>query len=215
MIDAKHEIEARVKTEEWSDGGGGDGEEKGAEDQCSSPSSVSASPLICGNVWSRSSIIIRWTLTIKISQVVAWGARERQSSNHHGFTPLMMGRELIYPGEKQIKALLSPALHHTIAYINILSWAIQVSEGLVHLHLHKGPALHAAAPACTLSPPLLMSACCPLFHLPVFLFFTLLTTSPSSSSVSLAPVWYSSSPALLRLNSHCLLSALSLSISSC
>lgn len=71
--------------------------------------------------------------------LVAGGARERPDSNHYGFTPLMMGRELIYPGEKQIKALLSAALRHTIAYINILSWAIQVSKGLVHLHLHKGP----------------------------------------------------------------------------
>lgn len=43
----------------------------------------------------------------------------RPCSNHCGFTPLMMGRELIYPGEKQIKALLSPALCHTMAYINI------------------------------------------------------------------------------------------------
>lgn len=109
-------------------------------DQRSSPSSVSASPLIYGNVWSRWSIIVRWTLTIKISEVlVAGGATGRPGSNHYGFTPLMMGRELIYPGEKQIKALLSTALRHTIAYINILSWAIQVTKGLVHLHLHKGP----------------------------------------------------------------------------
>lgn len=100
----------------------------------------SASPLIYGNVWCRWSIIIRWTLTIKISQVlVAGGATGRPGSNHYGFTPLMMGRELIYPGEKQIKALLSPALRHTIAYINILSWVIQVSKGLVHLHFHKSP----------------------------------------------------------------------------
>lgn len=109
-------------------------------DRCSSPLSVRASPLIYGNVWSRWSIIVRWTLTIKISQVlVAGGARGRPGSNHYRFTLLMMGRELIYPGEKQIKALLSPVLCHTIAYINILSWAIQVSKGLVHLHFHKGP----------------------------------------------------------------------------
>lgn len=50
----------------------------------------------------------------------------------------MMGRELIYPGEKQIKALLRPACRHTIAYINILSRAMQVRKGLEHLHIHKG-----------------------------------------------------------------------------
>lgn len=50
-----------------------------------------------------------------------------------------MGRELIYPGDKQIKALLSPARRRTTAYINILSWAIQVSKGLIHLHFHKSP----------------------------------------------------------------------------
>lgn len=135
--------EGQKRKDWWRWEGGGCRErrwDRAARDQCSSPSSVSASPLIYGNVWSRWSIIVWWTLTIKISQVlVAGGARGRPGSNHYGFTPLMMGRELIYPGEKQIKALLSPALRHTIAYINILSWAIQVSKGLVHLHFHKGP----------------------------------------------------------------------------
>lgn len=50
----------------------------------------------------------------------------------------MMGRELISPGGKQIKALLSAALHHTIAYINILSRATQVGKGLARLYFHKG-----------------------------------------------------------------------------
>lgn len=50
-------------------------------DQCSAPSSVSASPLIYGNIWSRGSIIVRWTLTVKISQVlVAGGATERDQA---------------------------------------------------------------------------------------------------------------------------------------
>lgn len=84
-----------------------------------------------------------------------------------------MGRELIYPGEKQIKALLSPARHHTIAYINILSWAIQVSKGLTHLHFHKGP-------LSTPWPPLLLCLSCrrvpAVFTTPVLLL--LLPHSP-------------------------------------
>lgn len=169
-------------------------------DQRSSPSSVFASPLICGNVRNRWSIIVRWTLTIKISQVVALGARERQSSNHHGFTLLMMGMELIYPGEKQIKALLSPVRRHTIAYINILSWGIQVSKGLVHLHLHKGPLSTLWPPHPFGSPPdeCLLSSPSP----PCLLPFGILTTSPSSSNVALAHVRYFSSHALLHLNSR-------------
>lgn len=157
-------------------------------DQRSSPLSVSASPLIYGNVWSRWSIIVRWTLTIKISQVlVAGGARGRPGSNHYRFTPLMMGRELIYPGEKQIKALLSPALRHTIAYINILSWAIQVSKGLVHLHFHKGP-------LSTLWPPLpsrLSSR-----WVPAVLSFTSLSSSFHFSSPPLHLPAVSLSPSL-------------------
>lgn len=103
-----------------------------------------------------------------------WGFREGGlGCNHYEFTALMMGRELIYPGGKQIMALLSPALRHTIAYINILSWVIQVSKGLVHLHLHKGP-LSTLWP---LAPLLLMRAGCPLLHLTVFL---LSLSSPSS-----------------------------------
>lgn len=132
------------------------------------------SPFIYGNVWS---VIVMWTLTIKISQVpVPRGGRYRLGSNHYGFTVLMTGRELIYHGEKQIKALLSPAHCHTIAYINILSWAIQVSKGLVHLHLHKGP-LSTLWPPLPLSSPPDECLHCPLLHLPVFLPFTLLTTS--------------------------------------
>lgn len=93
-------------------------------------------------------------MTVKISQVLdAGGAGGRLGSNHYGFSPLMMGRELIYPGEKQIKALLSPVLCHTIAYINILSWAIQVSKGLVHLHFHKGPLSTPWPPLPSRSPP--------------------------------------------------------------
>lgn len=171
--------------------------------QRSPPVSVSASPLIYGNVWSRWSIIVRWTLTIKISQVlVAGGARGRLGSNHHRFTPLMMGRELIYPGEKQIKALLSPALHHTIAYINILSWAIQVRKGLVHLHFHKGP-LSTLWP----SLPTRLSS----LWVPAVLSFTSLSSSfrsPSSSTVFLTHVRRSSSCALCHLNSRSLFSTL-------
>lgn len=113
-----------------------------------------------------------------------------------------MGRELIYPGEKQIKALLSTVLRHTIAYINILSWAIQVSKGLVHLHLHKGP------PHCSLRSPIscppdecLLSSPSPP-RLP-----------PSSPSLHLSPRCFSLSRsisplcALLQLNSRCLLSS--------
>lgn len=79
-----------------------------------------------------------------------------------------MGRELIYLGGKQIKALLSPVRRYTIAYINILSWAIQVSKGLVHLHLHKGP-------LSTLWPPLpsLLSS----HWVPAVLSFTSLSSS--------------------------------------
>lgn len=114
---------------------------------------------------------------------MAGGARGRPGSNHYGFTPLMMGRELIYLGEKQIKALLGAALRHTIAYINILSWAIQVSKGLVHLHFHKG-LLSTPWPPLPFSALLLMSACCPLLHLPVFLLSLSSPISPSSSRVA-------------------------------
>lgn len=183
-------------------------QDRAASDQCSSPSSASASPLIYGNVWSRWSIIVRWTLTVKISQVlVAGGARGRPGSNHYGFTPLMMGRELIYLGEKQIKALLGAALRHTIAYINILSWAIQVSKGLVHLHFHKG-LLSMLWPLLPFSALLLMSACCPLLHLPVFLLSLSSLISPSSSRVFLGHERYYSSRALLLLNSCCVSSTL-------
>lgn len=60
----------------------------------------------------------------------------------------MMGREFIYPGDKQIRALLSPAHRGTTAYINILSWAIQVSKGFTHPYFHKGPpsTFHPTAP---------------------------------------------------------------------
>lgn len=74
-----------------------------------------------------------------------------------------MVRDLIHPGEKQIKALLSPACRHTIAYINILSWVIQVSKGLIHLHFHKGP-LSTLWPPSHL-PLLPTSTCRPLLHL--------------------------------------------------
>lgn len=51
----------------------------------------------------------------------------------------MMGRGFIYPGDKQIRALLRPVCRGTTAYINILSWVIQVSKGFTHPHFHKGP----------------------------------------------------------------------------
>lgn len=80
-------------------------------------------------------------------------SRGNASSNHRQFTPLMTMRELIYPGDKQIKALLSPASCHTTAYINIFSWAIQVtspfSQGLT-LHLPKP--INEHRPSCS-SPP--------------------------------------------------------------
>lgn len=117
-----------------------------------------------------------------------------------------MGRELIYPGETQIKAVLSPALRHTIAYINILSWAIQVSKGLVHLHFHKGP-------LSTLWPPFL--SCLSFWRVPAVLSFTSLSSSfhffspvsLSSSRFFLRHVHYYSVRALLLLKS-CLLSTL-------
>lgn len=90
-------------------------------------------------------------------------SRGKPSSNHRQFAPLMMVRDLIHPGEKQIKALLSPACRHTIAYINILSWVIQVSKGLIHLHFHKSP-LSTLWPPSHL-PLLPTSTCCPLLHL--------------------------------------------------
>lgn len=74
-----------------------------------------------------------------------------------------MVRDLIQPGEKQIKALLSPACCHTIAYINILSWVIQVSKGLIHLHFHKGPLSTLWPPSHLPLPP--TSTCRPLLHL--------------------------------------------------
>lgn len=164
---------------ERTDGRWSDRERKGGNEG-SSPLSVPASPLIYGNVWSRWSIIVSWNLTIKISEVlVAGGAGRRLSSNHSGFTLLMMGRELIYPREKQIKALLSPVLCHTIAYINILSWVIQVSKGLVHLHFHKGP-------LSTSWPPLLSQLSS--WWVPAVLSFTSLSSSSfhfSSSSLSI------------------------------
>lgn len=167
--------------------------------QYSSTSSTSASPLIYGNIWSRWSIIASWTLTIKISQVLVPGAaRDRPGSNHCRFTLLMMGRELIYPGGKQIKALLIPALRLTIAYINILSWATQVSKGLVHLHLHKGLLSTLWPPL--LSALLLMSAYCPLLHLPVFLLsFSLPPLHPPVVSFLLCTVELSSSTQTLSL----------------
>lgn len=73
-IDLKNENEMRSKRgkKERVDGSGRRGYRK---ERGSSPSSVSASPLIYGNVWSRWSIIVRWTLTIKISQVLVAGGR--------------------------------------------------------------------------------------------------------------------------------------------
>lgn len=49
-----------------------------------------------------------------------------------------IGRESINPGEKQMKPPLRPALHHTMAYINVWSSLNQVNKRLEHLHLQEG-----------------------------------------------------------------------------